>query len=424
VDKLISSMYSLEKVSQAERKQYQEAKLRHIIDHAYKNAPAVKSRFDGAGIRPADIKSIADLEKIPVLRKDELVDLQKLSPPFGGLTTVSWETMGRVYVSPGPIYDPHRKDDKFWESLVAIVKAMGFRAGDVVINTWAYHLVPAGLIFDEALMRVGATVIPTGVGNTELQARIMHDLKVTGFCGTTGFFMNIIEKAEEMGYDIRKDFNLRIANIGGEMGGGSIRSVVEQKYGIETRDVYATADLSFLAYECECKSGMHINENIILEICDPETGKVLPSDSVGEIVATPFDEVYPLIRFGTGDLSSMTCDACACGRTSPRLSRILGRVGDAVRIRGMFLHPKQTNEVMAKYKEIANYQVTVTRPTTRDEMVLQIELCEQTKEKEDWKENLRKDFQNICRLKCDKVETVSSGTIAKDAKKILDKRVY
>lgn len=212
----------METVSAEERQEYLDARLREIVRYAYSKAPAIRARFDKAGINPSDVSSIKDLEALPILRKDELVDLYAANPPLGGLVTVPIHRLKRVYISPGPIYDPHHHSKNYWERHVHVVRALGFCEDDVVVNTWAYHLTPAGLLWDEALRRAGVTVIPTGVGNTELQVQVMCHLKVTGFLGTTGFFMNILNRAEEIGYDIRRDFNLRLVCIGGEMGGGQL----------------------------------------------------------------------------------------------------------------------------------------------------------------------------------------------------------
>lgn len=409
------------KMSPVERQKYLEGKLRKLVSYAYEKSPAIKARFDQAGVAPTEINTIKDLEKLPVLKKDDLVELYRTNPPFGGLVTVPIEDLERVYVSPGPIYDPQH----FSQRDAEVTKNIGFGKGDLVINTWAYHLTPGGLMVDTALRGAGATVIPTGIGNTELQVQVMHHLKATGFVGTTGFFMNIITKAEEMGYDIRKDFNLRLAIVGGEMGGGPIRTMIEQKYGIATRDVYGTADAGLLAYECEQKSGMHIAEDVILEIVNPETGKVVNSGEVGEVVVTPIDEIYPLIRFGTGDISSIIIDPCPCGRTSPRLTRILGRVGDAVRARGMFIHPKQLELALSSFPEISRYQLAVTRPKYRDVLTLNAELKgEEGIDREKLMERLSKAVNEAVRVKLDQVEFVAKGTILERGKLIVDERVY
>ncbi|MBM3182778.1 MAG: phenylacetate--CoA ligase [Chloroflexi bacterium] len=419
------SIEVLEKMSAGERRKYLDGRLKELIAYAYKKAPAIKARFDKAGISPTAVSGIKDLEKLPILRKDELIDLYKNNPPLAGLVTVPLEDLERVYVSPGPIYDPHHQSESFWQRHVQLVRAMGFGKRDVVINTWAYHLVPAGHMFDEALRRAGVTVIPMGVGNTELQVQVMHHLKVTGFFGSTGFFMNIITKAEEMGFDIRKDFNLRLVCIGGEMGGGPIRKLVEEKYGIVTRDAYGTADVGMVAYECSEKNGMHIAENVIVEIINPETGEPIGKDENGEVVITPIDEIYPLIRFGTGDLAGWIEERCPCGRTSLRMTRLLGRVGDAVRTRGMFIHPRQLEPAFARFPEISKCQAVVTRPGHRDELTLRVELkVDEGVDKEKLSQQLSQVVSDAVRIKVDRVEFVARGTIPEGHKLIVDQRVY
>jgi phenylacetate-CoA ligase len=280
-------------------------------------------------------------------------------------------------------------------------------------------------MFDEALRRVGVTVIPMGVGNTELQVQVMHQLKVTGFLGTTGFFMNVINKAEEMGYDIRKDFNLRLLWIGGEMGSGPIRRTVEEKYGIATRDAYGTSDVGMVAYECSEKNGMHITEEVIVEIISYETGKPVGPGEVGEVVVTPIDETYPLIRFGTGDLAGWIEEPCPCGRTALRITHLLGRVGDAVRTRGMFIHPRQLEPAMSKFPQVAQYQAVVTRPGHRDELVLKVELkTVEGIDKEKLAQELNKVVSDAVRIKVDRVEFVAKGIIPESHKLIVDERVY
>jgi phenylacetate-CoA ligase len=416
---------AMEKMSRGERQKVLDEQLKWLVAYAYEKAPATKERFDKAGIVPSRVSGIKDLENLPLLRKDTLVDLYKANPPLGGLVTVPIAELERVYVSPGPIYDPHHSSETFWQRHVHLFKSLGFRKGDVIINTWSYHLVPAGHMFDEALRRVGVTVIPMGVGNTELQVQVMHQLKVTGFLGTTGFFMNIINKAEEMGYDIRKDFNLRLLWIGGEMGSGPIRKMVEEKYGIATTDAYGTSDVGLVAYECSEKNGMHIAEGVILEMISYETGKQVEPGEVGEIVVTPIDETYPLIRFGTGDLAGLIDEPCPCGRTSFRITRLLGRVGDAVRTRGMFIHPRQLEPAMAKFPQVAQYQAVVTRPGHRDELTLKVELkTEDGIDKEKLSNDLNQMVSQALRIKVDRVEFVAKGVIPEWHKLIVDERVY
>jgi phenylacetate-CoA ligase len=414
--------HELERMPPKNRQKHVEERMREIIAYAYEKAPAVKERFDNAVVKPGDIRTVKDLEKIPMVRKDDLIALQRANPPFGGYLAVPMDSLERIYQSPGPIYDPQRKRG------FGAGGGMGpdFGKGQIVMNTWSYHVTPAGLGVDQLLRSMGFTVVPMGTGNTELQVQIMHDLKVHGFVGTPSFLKIIIDKAEEMGYKFKKDFNLKWAMVGGEMGGESLRKLFQEKYGILCMggDTYATADVGTVATGCDKQSGMHITADAIVEIVDPVTGEQLGPGEIGEVVVTPFDEVYPLIRFGTGDLSMFVDEPCACGRTTPRLPKIMGRSGEAVRVRGMFVHPKQTDEAIAKFPEIRRYQLIVTRPQNRDEMVLNVELADDTVDKEKLKNALDKNFRDTCKVRFDRMDFVAKGTISEDAKRIVDERKY
>jgi len=414
--------HELERMAPKERQKHLEERMRGIIAYAYEKAPAVKERFDKAGITPDDIRTVKDLDKIPLLRKDDLIALQKADPPFGGYLAVSLDSLERIYQSPGPIYDPQRKRGFGAGGGMG----PGFGKGQIVMNTWSYHVTPAGLGVDQLLRGMGFTVVPMGTGNTELQVQVMRDLKVHGFVGTPSFLKIIIDKAEEMGYNFKKDFNLKWAMVSGEMGGEPLRKLFQDKYGIFCMggDAYATADVGTVATGCEKQSGMHITADAIVEIVDPATGKQLEPGEVGEIVVTPFDEVYPLIRFGTGDLSMMVEESCECGRTTPRLPKIMGRSGEAVRVRGMFVHPKQTDEVIAKFPEIRRYQLVVTRPQDRDEMVLKVEFADDGVDKEKLKNALDKSFRDTCKVRFDRMDFAAKGAIPEGAKHIVDERVY
>lgn len=416
----------LECMSALDRQAYYDKHIRQQVEYAYKHSAAVHSKLDVAGIRPAHIRNVKDLEKIPITHKDELIDLRKSDPPWGGLLGVAPHKLPKIFMSPGPIYDPMAapEDKGFYRRLEKTLYAAGFRKGDIAVNTWSYHMVPSGHWYEEGLRRLGVTVIPMGTGNTELQVRVLQDTKAAGWLGTCGFFMNILEQAEKVGLDPRHDFSLRILCAGGEMGGGPMRKVFQEKYGLPSFDTYGTADTGVLAYECTEKTGMHVAEEVFVEIVDPKTGKQLGPNEIGEVVITPFVKTYPLIRFGTGDLSSYSEDICLCGRTSIRLPRIMGRIGDAVRVRGMFVHPRQTDEVMAGCVEVANYQFIVTRPSTRDEMVLKVELARKPHDQEAWENKLRSSFQGICKVKFDTIEIVPAGSISLGEKKLIDKRVY
>ena len=416
----------LEVMSAEARERYINRKLPQTIKHAYQHAPAVKKIFNEAGVSPDQIRSVKDLERLPITRKTDLIDLQKANPPYGGFLTTPPEEVERVFLSPGPVYEPIQHSGIRW--FAKSFWAAGFRKGDVVINTFTYHLSPAGILFHEALRDCGATAIPMGTGNTEIQIQTMHDLKVTGYVGTPSFLMTLIKRAEEMDYNFRRDFALKRAWFTGEMLPPSLRKTFEEDYQIATAQTYAVTETGgALAYECREKSGMHFMDEYVIEIVDPETGKQLGPGEIGEIVATPIhNKVWGLVRFGTGDLSSYITEPCPCGRTANRLTGIVGRAGDAIKVRGMFVVAKQAEQVFLGFEEIAKFQISVTRREQRDEMTLKVELKHEATEEA--KRRLAKDldgkFQDVCRIKPDRIDFIKKGTIPEQYQKIVDERTW
>ena len=414
---------NLETIPQKKRFEYLNRKLRGIIQYAYKNSQAFKNKMDSVGLKPRDIQTIKDLEKIPITKKTELMELQQKNPPFGGFEGVPITEMRRIFISPGPIYEPGEIefDELGWAQGMY---AGGFRPGDIVINTFSYHMVPFALqMVDNSLHMIGCISIPMGVGNTEQQVNTLKNLKANAYCGTPSFLLNIVEKAEEMGLDFKKDINLRVGFVAAEMLPESLRSKLEQKFGMIIRQGYGTADIRCLGYECMEKNGMHIPDDKMVEIVDPETGKQLGPGKPGEIVATTFNKVYPLIRFGTGDLSILSEAPCPCGRTSPRLVKILGRVDQATKVRGLFIHPGQVDEVASKHPQIAKYRVVVTRREHKDEMAFLIELKEEISHPEKLREEIERSVRDVMKVRGD-VQFVPKGTIPEGAKKIDDQRTW
>jgi phenylacetate-CoA ligase len=296
----------LETMPYKKRLEYLDQRLRGIIQYAYKNSVAFKNKMDSVGLKPKDIQTVRELGKVPVTEKTDLIEFQKKNPPFGGFEGAPLRKLRRIYVSPGPLYEPGEieYDELGWAQGMY---ATGFRPGDIAINTFSYHLVPFALqMVDNSLFTIGCITIPTGVGNTEQQVNILKNLKVRAFCGTPSFLLNIAEKAEEMGLDLKKDFNLQVGFVAAEMVPESLRSELEARFGMTIRQGYGTADIGCLGYECMEKNGMHVPDDKIVEIVDPNTGKQVGPGKAGEIVATTFNKVYPLIRFGTGDLSILT----------------------------------------------------------------------------------------------------------------------
>ncbi|MDH5695363.1 MAG: AMP-binding protein [Dehalococcoidia bacterium] len=414
----------LEIMPAEKREGYLNQKLAEAIDYAYHHAPSAKEILDRAGVRPTQIRTIKDLQQLPITRKTELMELQKSKPPYGGLSTIPAEDVERIFISPGPIYEPLHVESIKW--FAKTFYAAGFRKGDIVINSFTYHMSPAGILFHEAIRDCGATAIAMGVGNTEAQVQTMHDLKVTGFVGTPSFLMTIIKRAEEMGYNFHRDFAVHKAWFTGEMLPPSLRKSLEEDYAISTAQAYAVTEPGgCLAYECSQKSGMHFMDEYIIEIVDPETGKQLGPGEVGEIVITPLhNKTWGLIRFGTGDMSYYTTDPCPCGRTSSRLVAIVGRAGDAVKVRGMFVVTKQAEAIFSSFNQISTFQIVVGREGERDKMMFNIELKDEAIDKGQLAEDLNKKFQEVCRVKADNIEFVAKGTIPEEHKTILDERTW
>ena len=406
------------------REKYLDRKLAETVEHAYRHAPMVKKTLDEAGVSPSRISTFKDLEKLPILRKTELIELQKTNPPYGGLAAVPLEDIERVFLSPGPLYEPIQHSGIKW--FAKSFWAAGFRKGDVVVNTFTYHMSPAGILFHEALRDCGATAIPMGTGNTEVQIQTMHDLKVTGFVGTPTFLITVIKRAEEMGYNFSRDFTLRCAWFTGEMLPAPLRKTFEEEYRIATAQAYAVTEPGgAIAYECREKSGLHLMDEYVTEIVDPETGRQLGPGEIGEIVVTPVhNKTWGLIRFGTGDMSSYVTEPCPCGRTANKLTGIVGRTGDAVKVRGMFVVTKQAEQAILDFKQISKFQITVGRRDNRDEMTLKVEIKDEIPDKEALAENINKRFQDVCRLKIDRIEFVAEGAIPEEHQKIIDERTW
>ncbi|HEX9896220.1 MAG TPA: AMP-binding protein [Dehalococcoidales bacterium] len=413
-----------ETIPPRERHTNLEKRLHRAIAHAYRLAPATRAIMDSKGIKPKDIQTYKDLEKLPVTRKTDVIELQKLHPPYGGFLTAPMGEVERVFISPGPIYEPLHSSPIEW--FARAFWAAGFRKGDIVVNTFTYHLSPAGILFHEALRHCGATVVVTGVGNTEIQLQAMRDLKVTGFVGTPSFLMTVIKKAEEMGLNFHRDFALKKAWFTGEMLSPSVRKDLENNYAINTSQAYAVTEPGgAIAYECEQKSGMHMMDEYFVEIIDPQTGKQLNPGEIGEIVVTPLhNKAWGLIRFGTGDLSSYTTEPCPCGRTAHRLTGILGRTGDAIKVRGMFVVARQADEAIMAQGSISKFQLVVTRIGNRDMLTLKVELKDEFIDRQKLIGDLNDRFQNACRVKMDSFEFITPGTLPDKYQKILDERKW
>jgi phenylacetate-CoA ligase len=411
-----------ETMSKRKRETYLKKRLSEILRYGYRHSKSIRSRFDALGLKPEEIRDLKDLERLPITKKADLVSAQKGNPPFGGFDIIPKKGLRRIYMSPGPVFELgewNYQDIRWAQALYAC----GLREGDILLNTFNYHLTPFAFMLDESLRMLGATVVPAGPGNVSMQINLMRQLHVSGFLGTPSFLMSIIEAAEGMHLNLTKDFSLQAAFVAAEMFPESLRQKLEGKLDILVRQAYGTVDLGCLGYECSERSGMHIPEDVMVEIVDTETGKQLETGATGEIVATTFSKIFPMVRFATGDLSYLIKGPCPCGRTSMRLGKIMGRTDQVTKVFGIFIHPWQVDEVMARFPVVANFQIVVTRKDYRDEMTIYIELKEEVADKVNLKRGIEREVQEVLKVKGEVVFTVKGG-IPDRAKKIDDRRIW
>ncbi len=335
-----------------------------LMAHFAAHAPGFAARLRAAGLTAADLASPAGLSALPVIRKEDLVELQAADPPFGGLLACEPGELKRVFQSPGPIYDPEARRPDHWRWAPAL-RAAGFRPGDLALNAFGYHLTPAGAMFEEGLWAVGCVVIPGGVGNQEQQVRALHDLGVTGYVGLPSYLKALLEKSDQLGLPL----HLQRAFVTAEPLPPSLRAYLNGR-GITVRQGFGAAECGNLGYECEQQDGWHVPDDVLVQVCDLTGGQPLPPGESGEIVVTLLDPGYAFVRLGLGDLSSLNPDPCPCGRATPRLMGWQGRVGDAVKVRGMFLHPRQVGGWLARFPEVARWQALVTRREHKDFLTL------------------------------------------------------
>lgn len=412
----------LETMDPAKRAEYLDRKVIEVVAHAYENAPAFKNLMKEAGALPGDIRGTADLAQLPITEKGELVEKQRQDLPFGGWCGEPESQLRRVYVSPGPIYEPCEAvfEDTRWSQAFF---AAGFRKGDRAQITFNFNMVPFAFMLDEALFQMGCISVPTGVGNTEIQVEALKELKTQAYVGTPSFLAAIADKAGEMGYDLQKDLNLQVAFVAAEMLPESLRASLEERIGMIIRQSYGTADAGCLSYECYHKGGMHFASDCVVEVVDPETGKPLAEGEPGEVVCTVFNKTYPLIRFGTGDLSAFSTEACACGRTAPKLTRIMGRVDQMTKVKGMFVHPGGVQQVVQKFPQVLACQLVVTREANKDVMTLVCELEDPSVDNQSLMAELEQAMKDVLRVS-GKVDFARAGSITKGSKMIDDQRVW
>jgi len=376
-----------------------------------------KSAYFGALLKDVDPHAVTSrkaLAALPVTRKSDLLEIQPKSYPFGGLNGVPPGKLARIFMSPGPIYDAEGHGPDFWRFGRALFAA-GFRAGEIVHNSFSYHLTPAGSMIEGGAHALGCAVVPAGVGQTDLQLRAIADIRPAGYGGTPSFLKILVDKARETGTDIS---SLKKALVTGEAFLPPHRAELKAA-GIVARQCYGTADLGLVAYESEAEEGMILDEGVLVEILRPGTGDPVEAEGeVGEVVVTLFDLDYPLIRFATGDLSAVLPGASPCGRTNTRLKGWLGRADQVTKIRGMFVHPVQVTAAVKKHPAVGKARLVVDRVGDGDDMLLEIEVADASALSQ---EALLDDLRATTKLR-GRLAVLAPGVLPADAKTIEDRR--
>jgi phenylacetate-CoA ligase len=408
---------ALETRSTAQREADEMAALPIQIAHAQQHTAAFARILQG--VDAAQVQSRAALARLPVTRKHELLALQKAARPtdsFGGFSAlVRGPQLARIFASPGPIYEPDGVRPDYWRSARAMVAA-GFRAGDLVHNSFSYHMTPGAFIMESGALALGCTVFPAGTGQTEQQLAAIADLRPDAYAGTPSFLRILVEKAQESGADIG---SIQKALVSGEAFPPSLRDWLAER-GITAYQCYATADLGLVAYETASRQGLVVDEGVIIEIVRPGTGDPVAEGEVGELVVTTLNPDYPLIRFGTGDLTAVLPGQCPTGRTNTRIKGWMGRADQTTKVRGMFVHPGQVDQVAKRFPEVVKARLVVSGEMANDQMALHVEVGAHA---EGLSQRIAEAVRDVTKLRAD-VKLVSPGSLPNDGKVIEDARSY
>ena len=409
----------LESRTPAEREASQMAALARQVAHAQQHSAALADILEGVDTR--SIHSRAALATLPVTRKHELLERQKAlraagGDAFGGFSAlVRGRTMSRIFASPGPIYEPEGHKADYWRTGRALFAA-GFRAGELVHNSFSYHMTPGAFILEAGALAVGCTVFPAGTGQTEQQLEAIRDLRPQAYTGTPSFLRILLEKATETGADIGC---IGKASVGGEACPPSLTAWFKE-HGVDVYQTYATADLGLVAYETAAREGLVLDEGVIVEIVRPGTGDPVPEGEVGELVVTTLNPAYPLIRFGTGDLSAILLGTCPTGRTAPRIKGWMGRADQTTKVKGMFVHPGQVAEIARRFPEVGKVRLVVSGEMANDQMCLRVETSADI---EGLSAQIEAAVRDVTKLRS-QVELVRVGSLPNDGKVIEDARSY
>ena len=391
------------------------------VVHAQTHSAAMAQALHGVDGRA--VRTRADLARLPVTRKQELFERQKAvraagGDAFGGYSTLAYGgAMPRIFASPGPIYEPEGRAPDYWRMARAIFAA-GFRPGDLIHNSFSYHFTPAGSMMESGAHAVGCSVFAAGVGQTEQQVAALQDLQPAGYIGTPSFLKIILEKAAELGVTFP---SVTKALVTGEACPPSLRDWLGAR-GVAAYQCYATADVGLIAYESPAREGLVLDEHVILEIVRPGTGDTVPEGEVGEVVITSLNPDYPLIRFGTGDLSAVLPGICPSGRTNTRIRGWLGRADQTTKIRGMFVHPKQVDDIAKRFPEVLRARLVVQGEMANDVMTLKVEVHD-TLAAQALKSQIAQAVRDVTKLRGD-IELCASGSLPNDGKVIEDARSY
>ena len=401
---------ALETRDPAVRERDQFSRLPDVL-RAAMAAPGYAERLQG--IDPADITSWTALARLPVLRKSELPALHKAAPPFGGFVAQATGAFSRLFTSPGPIFEPEAVHDDPWRGARALF-ASGFRPGDVVLNTFSYHLTPGGFIFDASARALGCAVIPAGPGNTEAQFELIEAYRPVGYSGTPDFLKILLDSALSAGRDVS---SIKRALVSGAAFPPSLQAEIKSR-GIDAYQAFGTADLGIIAYETAAREGMVVNEDLILELVRPGTGDPVADGDVGEIVVTSLDPDHPWIRLALGDLSAALPGTSPCGRTNMRIKGWMGRADQTTKIKGMFVRPEQVADIGKRHAELGRLRLVVTRAGETDAMTLKAECATPT---DGLRAAVVTSLRSITKLGGE-VELVAPGTLPNDGKVIADER--
>ena len=406
---------SLETRDEQQRNQEQFLALADHITYAKANSTYFAEILEGIDAKSVD--GFDALSDLPVTRKSDLMIQQKKSPPFGGLNAEPVEKLANIFMSPGPIYEPGQEVRDYFR-MGRAMWAAGFRPGDLVHNTFSYHMTPAGMMMESGARAIGCPVFPAGVGNTEMQLQAISELRPKAYVGTPSFLRILLEKGQEAGLDIS---SITQASVGGEALPPSLRSTLIDLGMKSVVQSYGTADVGLIAYESDAMEGMIIDEGVIVEIVRPGTGDPVAIGEVGEVLVTCFNKTYPLIRFATGDMSAILEGQSPCGRTNARIKGWMGRADQRAKVKGMFVDPSQVVAVHKRHDEIQKVRLVVSSDNNVDAMMLQ---CEMHAEANDQlKAAIEESIQNLCKVR-GSVEFVAAGSLANDGKVIDDVRTY